>query len=48
MWGPIDKKAGSPVTATQTAPEGDRVARDREVGLDGDHRFVAISGAARR
>ena len=46
--GPIDKQAGGPVTATQTAPEWDRVMRDREVGLDGDHRFVAISGAARR
>ena len=46
--GPIDKQAGGPVTATQTAPEWDRVMRDREVGLDDDHRFVAISGAARR
>ena len=34
--------------ATQTAPEWDRVARDREVGVDGDRRFLAISGAARR
>ena len=45
---PIDKQPGSPVTATQMAPEWDRVARGREVGLDGDHRFVAMSGAARR
>ena len=46
--GPIDKQAGGPVTARQTAPEWDRVMRDREVGLDDDHRFVAISGAAPR
>lgn len=47
LW-PDRQQAGSPVTATQRASEWDRVARDREIDLDGDHRFVAISGAARR
>ena len=43
-----DRQTGVRIMATQTAPEWDRAACDREVGLDGDHRFVAISGVARR
>ena len=48
LWPDRQKRLDVRVTATQTAPEWGRPAGDREVGVDGDHRFVAISGAARR
>ncbi len=48
LWLDRQNRLDVRVTATQTAPEGGRPAGDRELGVDGDHRFVAISSAARR